>query len=181
MRGLQQVQKYGLLVAVGLLSLGLTAAVPVSADPGAPDGGKGAGYMRHGNCGGAWHGGKRWAHLRHYRHRMMHAFKQLDLSEAQKSAIHGIRISLKKDMIQKRAEMKIARIELGEQLRKDTVDMSAIEAQLKKVESLRTSMKLSAIKARVEIKNKLTPEQRKKLADLMQQPWQDKVQRPPQG
>jgi Spy/CpxP family protein refolding chaperone len=182
MSGLQQVQKYGFLVAAGLLCLSLTAAVQVSAaDKAAPDGGKGPGsFMQPCNCPGAWHAGKRWAHMRHH-HRMLHALKQLNLTDTQKTAIHEIMVSTKKDMIQKRADLKIAKVELGEQLRKDSVDMIAVEAQLKKVESLRTDMKLDAIKARVKVKNTLTPDQRKKLAELMQKPWQGKVQRPPQG
>jgi len=112
---------------------------------------------------------------------MWRALKQLNLTDAQKTAIHDIRVTLKKRMIEEGADLRIAKIELREQLRKDSVEMSAVEAQLKKVENIRTAMKLDAIKARMEIKNKLTPDQRKKLAELMKNPWQGNVQRPQKG
>ena len=178
---LQKVQKYGLLIAAGLLCASLTAAVQVSAaDNGAPDRGNGPGsFMRPCNCQGAWQTGKRWAHMRH--HRMMQAFKQLNLTDAQKTAIHDIRISTKKSMIQTRADLKVAKIELAEQIHKDNVDMGAVELQVKKIESLRTSMKLDAIKARLAIKSKLTPDQRKKLAELMQNPWKNNKQKQENG
>jgi Spy/CpxP family protein refolding chaperone len=173
---LQRVQKYGLLVAAGLFCLSLTAAAQVSAvdkGVGVTDRDKGSGsFVRPGNCPAAWQAGKTWAQKRHHHYRMVQSLRQLNLTDTQKTAIHEIRISAKKNMIQERADLKIAKIELGEQLHKDSVDMSVVEAQLKKIESLRTAMKLDAIKARAEIKNKLTPEQRKKLAELMQNPPQ---------
>ena len=126
----------------------------------------------------SWHGegpavchGPRTAleHMRYRMHdRMRHALKQIDLTESQKTAIHQIRISLKKDMIMKRADLKIAKLELREQLRKEPVDMSTVESQVKKLEGLKTEMILNAIKAGEEIRSTLTTEQRKKLAELLQ-------------
>jgi Spy/CpxP family protein refolding chaperone len=52
-------------------------------------------------------------------------------------------------------------------LHKDSVDLQAVEAKLKQIESLKTDLHLSMIKAREEIKAKLTPEQRKKLKSMM--------------
>ncbi|HUL00130.1 MAG TPA: hypothetical protein VLX29_04665, partial [Nitrospirota bacterium] len=75
--------------------------------------------------------------------------------------------------IQKRADIKIARIDLREQLHKDSVDMGAVEAQVKKIEGLKTAMIINAIKAREEIKSKLTPDQLKKLTELMQKSHRD--------
>ncbi len=110
-----------------------------------------------------WHG------KRHeMRGRMRHALAQLDLTDTQKAAIHQIRLSTKKGMIQKRADLKIARLELREKLRSDKVEMGSVESQVKKVEGLRTSMMLDRIKAFEQIKSTLTPEQRKKFADIMQ-------------
>ena len=99
---------------------------------------------------------------------MRHALKQIGLTESQKTAIHQIRITLKKDMIMKRADLKIAKLELREQLHKEPVDMSTVESQVNKLEVLKTAMILNAIKAREEIRATLTPEQRKKLAELLQ-------------
>jgi len=104
------------------------------------------------------------------RGRIRYALKQLDLTDAQKASIHQIRLSTKKDMIQKRADLKIARLELREKLRTDKVEIAAVESQVKKVEGLRSSLMLDRIKAFEQIKSTLTPEQRKKFADIMQDP-----------
>jgi Spy/CpxP family protein refolding chaperone len=77
-------------------------------------------------------------------------------------------------MIRKKADLKIARLELRELLHKEPVDMNAVEAQAKKTEGLRTAMLLDAIKAREEVKSKLTPEQRKKLRELFFSPERSK-------
>jgi Spy/CpxP family protein refolding chaperone len=58
-------------------------------------------------------------------------------------------------------------MEFHEYLRKDSVDMSEVESQVKKIEGFKTAMMLNAIKAREEIKSKLTPDQRKKFIELM--------------
>lgn len=73
------------------------------------------------------------------------------------------------NMIRKKADLKVARLELRELLHKEPVDMGAVESHAKKIESLRTSTLLDGIKSREEIKSKLTPEQRKKLKELMNQ------------
>jgi Spy/CpxP family protein refolding chaperone len=56
---------------------------------------------------------------------------------------------------------------LRDYLGKDSVDMSAVEARIKKIEGFKTAMMLTAIKAREEIKSRLTPDQRKKFIELM--------------
>ncbi len=99
------------------------------------------------------------------RHSMWKKLMRLDLSDQQKDALNAIRIRIKKDTIKKRADLELARVELRELLQKDPVDMKAVEASLKKAESVRTDLRLSHIRARQEIKAILTPEQRKKLKE----------------
>ncbi len=89
----------------------------------------------------------------------------LDLTEKQKDAIKEISSRAMKETIKKRADLEIAGVELRELLHKDSVDMGAVEAKLKKTESMRTDLRLSHIKAREEIKALLTPEQRKKFKE----------------
>jgi Spy/CpxP family protein refolding chaperone len=72
-----------------------------------------------------------------------------------------------KESIKKRADLEIARIEMRDLLHKDSVDMGAVEAMLKKTESLRTGLQLSHIKARVEMKAILTQEQRNKFKEML--------------
>lgn len=95
-------------------------------------------------------------------HPMWRALKGIGLDEKQKEAIREIKDRLMKDTIRKGADVRIARIELKDILHKDPVDMKAVEAKLKKIESLKTDIHLSRIKAIVEVKAKLTPEQREK-------------------
>ena len=108
-------------------------------------------------------------HMRHRGTGMMRADRRiwkaladLGLDEKQKEAIKDIRTSAKKDAIRKIADIRIAKIELREILDKDPVDMSAVEAKLKQMESLKTDMHMSRIKTLEEIKAKLTTEQRQK-------------------
>jgi Spy/CpxP family protein refolding chaperone len=63
--------------------------------------------------------------------------------------------------------MQIAQLELRELLSQDPVDMKAVEAKVKQIEGLRTDIHLALIKAKEEVKAKLTPEQRQKLMDMM--------------
>ncbi len=178
MIGMHDVRKYGYFLVGGIFSLGLliatqsTLANKAYADEGHEYGGP---PMAHCNQPTQFHRteeGRAWTHHGR-RHRLLKAFKQLDLTAEQKAAIRKIRSTMVKDMIRKRADIKIARIELSEQLHKDKVDMGAVESQVKKMEGLKTNMILGAIKAREEIKSQLTPEQRTKLIELMQKSHQD--------
>jgi Spy/CpxP family protein refolding chaperone len=165
-----RVRLYGFIIAAGFLCLSLIAAGQSSAaDKGYADGVKGGGDTVQ-QCDGPtshhWSESGRPGAGHHGRH-LWHALKQLDLSAAQKAAIHDISIALRKDEIKKRAELKIAAMEFREYLRKDSVDMSVVESQVKKIEGFKSAMKLNAIKAREDIKSKLTPDQRKKFVELM--------------
>ncbi len=99
--------------------------------------------------------------------RMIMAFKGLGLNEQQKDSIRKIGFGLMKEAVRKRADIKVARIELREVLQKDHVDMSAVESKLKQIASLQTDLRLSFIRAREEIKSKLTPGQRLKFRKNM--------------
>jgi Spy/CpxP family protein refolding chaperone len=169
---------YGFIIAAGFFCLSLVAVAQVSAaGKGYPDGVRGDSDPVQQCDGPASH---HWSEsgspgAGHHGHRLWHALKQLDLTAAQKAAIHDIRIALKKDEIKKRADLKIASMEFREYLRKDSVDMSAVESQVKKIEGFKTAMMLNAIKAREDIKSKLTPDQRKKLIELMRDAHQGHI------
>ncbi len=112
------------------------------------------GGMRHGGDGFMRQG-----------HRMWDRLKDLGLDEKQKEAIKEIKTRAEKDTVRKRADIKVARIELRDILQKDPVDMKAAEAKLKQLESMRTDLRLSHIKTREEIRAQLTPDQKKKLKE----------------
>ncbi len=86
----------------------------------------------------------------------------LGLDEKQKEAIKEINSRVMKYTIKKRADIEIARIELHDILDRETVDLGAAEAAVKKTETLMAEVHLMHIKAMEEIKSKLTVEQRKK-------------------
>jgi Spy/CpxP family protein refolding chaperone len=99
------------------------------------------------------------------RHFLWKKIMALDLNDKQKDALQAVRSRVVKDTIKKRADLELARVELRELLHKDPVKMSAVEASLKKVETVRTDLHLAHIKAREEVKAILTPEQQKKLKE----------------
>ena len=101
-------------------------------------------------------------------HPMWKQLMGLGLDEKQKEALKALHSKTMKDMTKKRADEMIAGIELRDLLDKDPVDMKAVEAAAKKSESLRTEMFLAHVRAHEEMKSILTPEQRKKLKEMME-------------
>lgn len=101
-------------------------------------------------------------------HPMWKHLMGIGLDEKQQEAIKEIKGRLMKDTIKKRADEHIAGIEMKELLDKDPVDMKAVEAKLKQREAIETDIHLSHIKAMEEVKAKLTPDQRKKMKEMME-------------
>lgn len=126
----------------------------------------GKGIHKEGACMGHDGGGMMRAE-----HRIWKALKDLGLDEKQKEAIKEIKSRVKKDIIKKRADLQIARVELKDILDKEPVDMAAVEAKLKQLESMRTDLHITKIKALEEIKATLTPEQKQKFKDNLKKHW----------
>jgi len=99
-------------------------------------------------------------------HHILGKLMSLGLDEKQKEAVKEIERKTMKEIIKKRADLDIARIDLRDLLDKDSVNMKDIESKLKQIASLETDIHLSRIKAHEEIKSKLTPDQRKKLKEM---------------
>jgi Spy/CpxP family protein refolding chaperone len=177
MIGRHEVRRFVYIVVGGVLFSGLVIAtqIPLANQTYADEGHEASGPTVHCNGPAQSHRfGKGGAWMHHGRHNCLwKALKQIDLTAEQKTAIQEIRSTLMKDMIQKRADIKIARIELRERLHKDSVDMGGVEAQVKKIEGLKTAMMINSIKVHEEIKARLTPDQRKKLTELMQKSHRD--------
>ncbi len=92
--------------------------------------------------------------------------EELGLSDDQTKQLKPLVLQAIKTEIKQRADLHIAEIELGELLAADPVDMAQVEAQLKSIEGLRTTRRLTLIKAHEQAKALLTPEQRQKLERL---------------
>lgn len=101
-------------------------------------------------------------------HPMWKHLMGLGLDDKQKDALKALRSKTMKDMVKRMADKQIAGIELKDLLDRDPVDMKAVEASVKKNESLKTEMFLAHIKAREEMKSILTPDQRKRLKEMME-------------
>ena len=85
-------------------------------------------------------------------HPMMMKLAALGLDDKQQETAKAIHAKVRKASIRKQADREIATIELGEILSHDPVDITAAEAKLKQIESVRTDLHLAHIKAREEIK-----------------------------
>jgi Spy/CpxP family protein refolding chaperone len=137
-------KKFALIIIAACFMTGLAAA-GASADMG---GGKGMG-MRDG------------VHARFI-------ISALGLDDNQSKEVKAILFKEKKEMVQKRAAIQVARIELREILGKDVVDIKAAETKVKQIASLRAEAVMMHIQGMEDIKAKLTPDQRKKLSEMMQ-------------
>lgn len=101
-------------------------------------------------------------------HHMLKHLMGLNLDEQQKALIGEIKSRMMKETIRRTADMRIVQIELKDLLSQDPVDMKAVEAKVKQLEMIKTEMHLSHIKAMEDCKTKLTPEQRKKLREMIE-------------
>jgi Spy/CpxP family protein refolding chaperone len=101
-------------------------------------------------------------------HPMWMYLMDLGLDEKQKAEVKEIKSRLMKEMIKKRADELVIHIELKDLLDKDPVNMKAVEAKLKQIETIKTEMHLSLIRAVEEAKSKLTPEQRKNFKEILE-------------
>jgi len=101
-------------------------------------------------------------------HYILGKLMSVGLDEKQKDAVKEIVRKTMKETIKKRADLDIARIDLRDLLDKDSVNMKAVESKLKQIASLEADIHLSRIKAHEEIKSILTPDQRRKLKEMME-------------
>jgi Spy/CpxP family protein refolding chaperone len=147
-------KKLGLLIIAAVFLAGLVAA-SANAQMG---GGKGkGGAMGMGPKGGMgmWDG----AHGQHLT-------SMLGLDDNQTAQVKPILYKLQKEMIKKRADIKVAEIELEEILGKDPVDMNAAEPKIKQIATLKADAAITHIQGIEALKAKLTPEQKKKLTQM---------------
>jgi Spy/CpxP family protein refolding chaperone len=94
--------------------------------------------------------------------------KHLELDAKQASAFKAAHLKMKKESIQKKAELQIAVLELGELSSNEPVDMKAAEAKIRQIESLRSDMKILHLRTHEQVKGMLTPAQKIKLESIME-------------
>lgn len=98
----------------------------------------------------------------------MHVISALGLDDNQSTEVKALLRKLQKEMIQKRADIQVAEIELREILEKDPVDVKVAETKVKQIASLKTDAAMMHIQGVEDVKAKLTPDQKKKLSEMMQ-------------
>lgn len=122
----------------------------------------------HGMGAGMTHGCGMDRQLLEAEHHMSKHLGALNLDEQQKAFIGVIKNRMMKEMIRRTADMRIVQIELKELISQDTVDMKAAEVKVRQLEAMKAEMYLYHIKAMEDCKTKLTPEQQKKLRNVIQ-------------
>jgi len=141
-----------LLTVLFVVGLAVNSGAAEKAKSSAPHGDM---YKHEGGCGC---GGP---------HSIVDMFKKLGLDEKQKETVKAIHFRTKKEIIRKRADLQVAKIELQEILSKDPVDMTAAETSVKKSEGLKAEMKMIHIKSIEEIKSNLNAEQKKEFSSMI--------------
>jgi Spy/CpxP family protein refolding chaperone len=112
-------------------------------------------------------GGRGPMGMRPQRGMMMRLADKLNLSKEQRDELKDMFTNNRKDMIRRKADLEIARVEMQELLSQDEPDMSAIKGKIQDVANLEAEMKFSQIQKWMDAKKVLTEEQQKELKDMM--------------
>ncbi|MFQ5864935.1 MAG: Spy/CpxP family protein refolding chaperone [bacterium] len=90
----------------------------------------------------------------------------LGLSDAQIEQLQKIKTATQKVVIQREADLKIAKLELDELIGDPKAKRSNLEAKAKKVEELKSGIRLIQFKAELDARAVLTPEQLEKATSM---------------
>jgi Spy/CpxP family protein refolding chaperone len=92
--------------------------------------------------------------------------KELGLSDQQAGELKKMWSDERKESVRRRADLRIARMELEELLDAPTVDEKAVAAKVKAVTDLQAAELKSRTDRRLAVKRILTPEQQQKMKEL---------------
>ncbi|MBR9977694.1 MAG: Spy/CpxP family protein refolding chaperone [Bacteroidetes bacterium] len=93
-------------------------------------------------------------------------WKELNLTETQKSTLNTIRIESKKEMIDLRGEARKKQLDLREMRDSEHADRSTVERVVREIADLRVRQVMLLHDADVRINEVLTPEQQKKWREI---------------
>lgn len=119
-------------------------------------------YGRGMHSGMRAQGGKGWGGEGYGFHRGLAALK---LTRDQQDRIAAVHDAKARTMVQSRADLALARLDLQKLLRSDTPDQNAVDAQIDRMASIRAGIMKSRVGARLQVRAILTPEQRSKLRE----------------
>lgn len=128
------------------------------------------GMMHRGMDRSGHHGmmGHRYASERPIISLMLQNKEALKLAPEQVQKLETLRLNFRKAAIKRSADLQVAELELDQLRRQQSVDLAKVEAQVKRIETLRAEQRLSRIRTIEEGKALLTAEQREKLKTLGQ-------------
>lgn len=95
--------------------------------------------------------------------------KELGLTDAQVTRLKAIKTERMKAQVKTEADMKLARIDMMDKMGNDTPDFAAMREKIKQVNALELGSKLAMVDAREKAYAVLTPDQQKKLPELMKE------------
>jgi len=104
-----------------------------------------------------------------YFHKVMFLLSQkeeLDLKDEQVQAIKDIKYEIKKKLIESEPQLKLAVLDMKEELRKDKVNMDRLNALIDVRMEAKKALAKAVLKAMVDTMSLLTPEQKSQLQDL---------------
>ena len=93
-----------------------------------------------------------------------------DLTDQQQSKLAEIRLNFTRDMIGKKAEVSIKKIDLKIEMRRTSLNRSVIEVIIKEVASLNASIRLREVAAMFDVLEILTDEQRVRYRRMLRRP-----------
>ena len=95
--------------------------------------------------------------------------QELGLTTDQVRSLEAIRSDFQQEAIQRIAEVDSAEAELDSLLKQGQVDLTKVEASVRKIEGLRAALRLDRIKAISQGKSLLSSEQQERLQALLEQ------------
>jgi Spy/CpxP family protein refolding chaperone len=109
------------------------------------------------------------------------ALRDLDLTETQRKKLAEIRDAQTRAGIQARANLQIAQLDLTKLIRADKPDKRAIDAQIDRIGTMRSSLQKSRVAALLEARSVLTPEQQQQLRERREHGRSNHSDRPEGG
>jgi Spy/CpxP family protein refolding chaperone len=98
--------------------------------------------------------------------------KDLGLTEEQDRQVEGVKLEFLKGQVKRQADIKVARLEMMELAKKVPADFAALREKVKQVGAIELDSKLAGIDALEKAYRTLTPEQQKKVPELMRARWE---------
>ncbi len=154
----------GLMVIGAVISV---AALGYANHPGS-EGGRGF-YGGKGRCGGFEKGGRGhhgFGQFMQKAHFILENKEELGLTEEQVNTIKDLKIRVKKDLINLRAETQLNMVDIQSQLKTDDVNVQAVNALVDQGFANTSTRVKSIIDSYAKLKSTLTPEQKAKLKEI---------------